>query len=239
MVKAERSPPLRGVLFDAGGTLVQVHVDRLAEALRVRGAEPGDLDAAFWKTLVMAEAEFGPHSGQWPDWWNSWLGALAGHSGVAPEVLGEAWRDADGELHLWDFPIPGAAECLTRLRDAGLRVGIVSNSDGRAAASLARAGLADLVELIVDSGVVGVAKPDPAIFRYALEPLGLEPAETWYLGDTVAYDVAAADAAGLLSWVIDHRGLHTVAHPRRVSTLKEFTDAALAAAHSPSGNSAE
>lgn len=223
------SRPLRGVLFDAGGTLVQVHVDRLAVALRARGAKPADLDVAFWKTLVLLDAQFGPHGGQWPDWWNSWLLALAGHSGVDPDVFAEAWQEADGELHLWDYPIPGAAECLAGLRDMGLRVGVVSNSDGRAAASLARAGLAELVEVIVDSGVVGVSKPDPAIFRFALEPLGLEPAETWYLGDTVAYDAAAADAAGLTSWVIDHRGLHTVDHPRRVATLAAFTDAASAA----------
>jgi len=177
----------------------------------------------------MLDAQFGPHGGQLPDWWNGWLDALAGHSGVAPDVLSDAWREADGELHLWDYPIPGAVECLTRLREAGLRVGVVSNSDGRVAESLARAGLADLVEVIVDSGVVGVSKPDPAIFRYALEPLGLEPAETWYLGDTVSYDAAAADAAGLTTWLIDHRGLHTVEHPRRVSTLAAFTDAASAA----------
>lgn len=223
------------MLFDAGGTLVQVHIDRLSDALRVRGAEPRDLDAAFWKTLVMLDAQFGPHGGQWPDWWNGWLGALAHHSGVTSELLTEAWREADGELHLWDYPIPGAVECLTRLREAGLRVGVVSNSDGRAADSLARAGLAQLVELIIDSGIVGVSKPDPAIFRFALEPLGLEPAETWYLGDTVAYDAAAADAAGLTSWVIDHRGLHTVEHPRRVSTLAAFADAVIAAAARPIG----
>jgi hypothetical protein len=43
----------------------------------------------------------------------------------------------------------------------------------------------------------------------------------------VVFDVAGADAAGLTSWIIDHRGLHTVPHPRRVSTLTEFADLAL------------
>jgi putative hydrolase of the HAD superfamily len=83
--------------------------------------------------------------------------------------------------------------------------------------------------VIVDSTLVVVHKPDPAIFTHALEPLGVEPEQAWYLGDTVAYDAAAADAAGLTSWVIDHRGLHTVEHPRRVRTLDEFAAAALAA----------
>jgi hypothetical protein len=43
----------------------------------------------------------------------------------------------------------------------------------------------------------------------------------------VTYDMAAADAAGLLGWVIDHRGLHTVDHPRRVASLAEFADRVL------------
>jgi putative hydrolase of the HAD superfamily len=220
---------LRGVLFDAGGTLVKVHTERLADALRARGVSPYHLDHAFWRTLVLLDAEFAPAAGSYDDWWPHWLSRLAEHSAVPAEVLADAWREADDQQHLWDEPIPGAAEALTRLREGGLRLGVVSNADGRVADALERAGLAGLLEVIVDSGVVGVAKPDPRIFSHALAALELTPGETWYLGDTVVYDAAGADAAGLMSWVIDHHGLHTVAHPRRVSTLGEFADAALAA----------
>ncbi len=223
---AHRAPA--GVLFDAGGTLVQVHTERLADALRARGHDPAELDDAFWRTLVRLDHEFAPAVGAWDDWFLRWLTQLGTSCGVPEGVMHDAWAAADRDAFLWDRPMDGAAECLTELRDAGVRVGVVSNSDGRVAEALERAGLADLLEVIVDSGVVGVAKPDPAIFRHALDPLGLAPDETWYLGDTVAYDAAAADAAGLVSWVIDHRGLHTVDHPRRVATLAEFADAALA-----------
>ncbi len=216
------------MLFDAGGTLVQVHTERLAQALRDRGHDPAELDDAFWRTLVRLDHEFAPTAGVWDGWFSRWLAHLGAACGVPDDVMHEAWTAADGDVSLWDRPMDGAVACLTRLRDAGVRVGVVSNSDGRAAGALQRAGLADLLEVIVDSAVVGVAKPDPAIFAHALEPLGLAPDETWYLGDTVAYDAAAADAAGLVSWVIDHRGLHTVDHPRRVATLAEFADAVLA-----------
>ncbi|MGH8904427.1 MAG: HAD family hydrolase [Egibacteraceae bacterium] len=216
-----------GVLFDAGGTLVRIHADRLAAALRVRGVDPRDLGDAFWRTLIRLEDEFAPGVGEFSDWWSRWLGALAGGCGVPAHVMVEAYREADQAQHLWDDPLPGAAECLTRLRETGILVGVVSNADGRIAEALERAGLAELLDVIVDSTVVGVYKPDPAIFDHALGPLGLEPADTWYLGDTVAYDAVAADAAGLVSWVIDHAGFHTVDHPRRVRSLTEFADLVL------------
>lgn len=221
---------LKGVLFDAGGTLVQLHVERLAEALRRRGVEPTDLDDGFWRTMVLMDAEFAgqiPDSGGWSKWW---FERLARNTRIEEPVLSEAWREADDAQQLWDMPIPGAAECLTRLREGGLRIGVVSNADGRAEEGLARAGLAELLEVIVDSHVVGVAKPDPAVFDYALGPLGLKPEETWYIGDTVIFDAAGAEAAGMTAWIIDHRGLHTVEYPRRVSTLAQFADAALHAA---------
>ena len=218
-----------GVLFDAGGTLVQVHTERLAEALRKRGHDPHDLDDAFWKTLVLLDHEFAPQSGEWDDWFDRWIAKIGSSGNVPADVMLDAWHEADDPHFLWDLPIPGATECLTRLREAGVRVGVVSNADGRIESALRRAGLANLLEVIVDSGVVGIAKPDPAIFEFALAPLGLSAEETWYLGDTVAYDMVAAGAAGLTGWVIDHRGLHTVEHPRRVGSLQEFTDIVLAA----------
>ncbi|MGH3191342.1 MAG: HAD family hydrolase [Streptosporangiaceae bacterium] len=54
------------------------------------------------------------------------------------------------------------------------------------------------VGVIIDSAVVGVAKPDPAIFRIALDALGVPPSGTvLYVGDSLRYDVAGALAAGL------------------------------------------
>jgi HAD superfamily hydrolase (TIGR01509 family) len=216
-----------GILFDAGGTLIQVHVERLAAELRTRGHDPAELEDAFWRTLVLLDAEFAPHAGEFDDWWHDWLDRWAGHCAVPTEVLREAWTAADRDESLWSQPIPGALECLIRLREAGIRLGVVSNADGRVAQSLGRLGLAPFFDVIVDSATVGVAKPDPRIFEPALAELRTPPERTWYIGDTVAYDAAAADAAGLLSWVVDHRGLHRVEHPRRVASLAEFADIAL------------
>ena len=224
-------PAPQGVLFDAGGTLVQVHVGRLAAGLEAAGCEPDPavLDRAFWETVVLLDTEFAPRTGAFGDWWERWLDRLAGSCGVPAAAFRDVYDELDADALLWEQPVDGALEALDRLRATGLPLGVVSNADGRIAQALERAGLADRFDVIVDSTLVGVHKPDPAIFAHAVDPLGLDPARTWYLGDTVAYDAAAAEAAGLTSWVIDHRGLHTVDHPRRVTSLGEFTDVVLAA----------
>jgi putative hydrolase of the HAD superfamily len=217
------------VLFDAGGTLVGLHAARLTEALERRGYAPACVDTAFWRTVVLLDTEFSPRTGAFDNWWLAWQRRLAEHCEIPGEVFCEVYDELNDEAFLWDSPLDGAAECLDALAGAGVRLGVVSNADGRIASALERAGLADRFEVIVDSAVVGVEKPDPAIFSHALGPLGLEPDEAWYLGDTVTYDAAAADAAGLTSWVVDHRGAHVLEHPRRVRSLGEFADLALAA----------
>jgi putative hydrolase of the HAD superfamily len=64
----------------------------------------------------------------------------------------------------------------------------ICTSDGGATAQVA---------VVVDSEVVGVEKPDPAIFGIALDALSLPPDECLYVGDTVHFDVNGARAAGL------------------------------------------
>lgn len=201
---------------------------------RADGARPdlptaADLDAALWRAMALFNTTFGPSAGDPAAWIPEWLATWARDVGVDPQLLSAAWHAEDEIAHIWDQPIDGAARCLRRLRDAGIAVGVVSNSDGRVDAALDRAGLALHLQVVVDSGVVGVAKPDPRIFDTALAALAADPGATWYVGDTVVYDVAAADAAGLVAWVVDHRGLHTHGHPRTARSLDALTDRAVQA----------
>ena len=83
-------------------------------------------------------------------------------------------------------------EALARLRAAGIRLGIVSNSDGRVEQALEAAGLRDYFDVVVDSALVGVEKPDPAIFRAALDALGVAAGEALYVGDLYEVDVLGA-----------------------------------------------
>lgn len=93
--------------------------------------------------------------------------------------------------------IDGAGALLTRIRSRA-RVGIVSNNLlEEQAEKLRHCGLDRFIDTLVVSGEAGVSKPDPRIFRIALDRLGCEPAEAVMIGDSWTADVAGARAAGI------------------------------------------
>jgi HAD superfamily hydrolase (TIGR01509 family) len=93
-------------------------------------------------------------------------------------------------------PAPGAVGVLRDLRARGLATAVVSNWDYSLDETLAQLELSELFDLVVTSAGVGVPKPDPAIFRYALERLSVEPGRSIHVGDEES-DRTGALAAGM------------------------------------------
>jgi HAD superfamily hydrolase (TIGR01509 family) len=118
-------------------------------------------------------------------------------------------------------------EALGRLRAAGLRLGIVSNSDGRVEEALAASGMRDLFDVVIDSGLVGVEKPDPAIFRAALDALGIGPEEALYVGDMYEVDVVGARAAGIEAVLLASSSPGPGRSCRTAGSIDELVDALL------------
>src|SRR5690606_15795437 len=83
-------------------------------------------------------------------------------------VLDHAWA-SHARRNLWSVVPPGLGEALDAARAHGVRVAIVSNSEGMLDRLFADLGIASHFDLVVDSGKVGVEKPDPRIFHIALE----------------------------------------------------------------------
>lgn len=105
-------------------------------------------------------------------------------------------------------PYDDVLPALSRLRTAGVPIGVVSNSDGPyQRRKLAAAGLDDLVPGAVFSGDVGVAKPAPEIFRAGAAGLGLAPEQVVYVGDRWTTDVLGALSAGLAAVWVNRPGL--------------------------------
>ena len=102
--------------------------------------------------------------------------------------------------------LPEAPRALETLRGLGLRLAVVSNSNGTVARLLETLGLAGWLDAVVDSGLVGIEKPDPGIFRHAAAALGVEPAEAVHVGDLYSIDVVGARAAGARAILLDPVG---------------------------------
>ncbi len=113
-----------------------------------------------------------------------------------------ARRIIDGFVDATRASLSASRALLTRWR-ARTRLGVVSNFYGNVALLLAEAGIAPLLDTIVDSNVVGVAKPDPRIFHHALDALSCEPTQALYVGDSFDKDILGAHAAGLRAgWLV-------------------------------------
>ena len=122
------------------------------------------------------------------------------------ERLAEDLRGAKPPYGLWSVPVPEAPAVLETLRARGLRLAVVSNSNGTVADLLRAIGLAEHVDAIVDSGAVGVEKPDPRIFTHAATMLGVRPDEAVHVGDLYSVDVLGARAAGCRAILLDPVG---------------------------------
>jgi putative hydrolase of the HAD superfamily len=119
-------------------------------------------------------------------------------------------------------PYPEVPEALRRLRADGARLAVVSNWDVSLHDVLERTRLRPLVDAVVISAELGVAKPDPAIFRAALERLGANADDALHAGDSLEHDVAGARAAGLEAVLVARDGAPVPAGVRAVSSLAEL-----------------
>jgi putative hydrolase of the HAD superfamily len=191
--------PLRAVLFDAGNTLLFLDYVRMAEGVGAALGVPLTGQELAAGAPAAARAMEAPR-GTDRERAGVYFDALFRHAGVPADRLAEVRERLTAmhaEHHLWCGIAEGTLDALTRLRRAGLRLGVVSNSDGRVEEALAAAGLRECFDVVIDSAVVGVEKPDPAIFRAALDALGVPAGEALYVGDLYEIDVVGANAAGL------------------------------------------
>ncbi len=188
------------VLFDAGGTLVLIDPVRFNAFLAewdLPAVQPDPLTDAHFR--AMAEFAYRLEAGEQLGfrWWIDRFFELVGVS--LTESMAEAFG---GGANMWNRAIPGARETVLDLQARGYRVAVVSNSDGTVAEALRIAGFGSLFELVIDSTDVGISKPDPAIFRIALDALDIAANQTWYVGDSHYHDVGGARAAGLAAAVL-------------------------------------
>ena len=204
---------LRAVLFDAGNTLLFLDYVRMAAGVGTALGLPLSGEALASHASAAARAMEGAGTDQ--ERATAYLEALFLLSGVPAGRLGEV-RDClarmHQERHLWCSVPESTRTALARLKAAGLLLGIVSNSEGRVEEALEAAGLRDYFDVVVDSGILGIEKPDPRIFQAALQALRVAPEEALYVGDLYEVDVLGAQAAGIEAVLVSTCSIEDLVH---------------------------
>jgi putative hydrolase of the HAD superfamily len=195
----------RAVTFDFGQTLAELDHEFLAQRAHDFGAELDPLAAraatvTAWSAYGAAKAQ-----GHARAWQAMMLEVLRG-AGVRPsrgapsagfaETVAQSLWQAQPEKNLWRKPIPGMFELVRELVHKGIPVGIISNSEGRLAELVEELQQIALFRTIVDSGRLGIDKPDRRIFEHAAQQLGVTLADIVHVGDAWEADVIGAREAG-------------------------------------------
>jgi putative hydrolase of the HAD superfamily len=148
-------------------------------------------------------------------------------SGATDAALAEL-ADYHRLHNLWESVPDEVPVALSALKRLGLPLAVASNANGTVRAKLERLGLLGWFDLVIDSQELGVEKPDPALFAFALDRLGVRAQATVHVGDFFHIDVVGARAAGLHAWLLDSAGLYADHDCPRFPTLAAVVEAVAA-----------
>jgi putative hydrolase of the HAD superfamily len=206
---------LRAVFFDVGNTLLYPHPS-VSEVCRQVLAEEGhvrDLGAIdalmplvdeFYEDRYRSDDTFWTDEAQTSQVWIGMYSLLCRQLGIEEDAERIALRvyQEFGCADRWRA-YDDVEPAFKRLKDRGLKLGLISNWDARLMGLMDGLGLAPLLDTIVSSADVGLHKPDPRIFELACSRLGVMPAESAHIGDHQYADVLGARSVGMLPVLID------------------------------------
>ena len=223
------------VFFDAGETLVHPHPtfpDLFSQILRREGH---DVDAETIRARIQVVFDRFKQAADSDELWTT-----------SPERSRRFWHDVYG-IFLRDLGIDGddglidtvyreftdlanyalfedVPPVLERLSAAGLTLGVVSNFEGWLEQLLEELNVSRFFAVRVISGVEGMEKPDPRIFRLAMERADVEPEGSVYVGDNPEFDVGPAADVGMFPVLIDRRDRFPDADGARITSMTELPE---------------
>jgi FMN phosphatase YigB (HAD superfamily) len=224
------TPLLETLLLDAGGVTIFPNWDRVAATLgrygvvttgdALRAVEP-PAKRAIDAARRIATSDDAQRGGQYFD-------LVLDAAGIArtparEAALAEIYAYHQAE-NIWET-VPGDVKpALAALRDVGVTLAVASNANGVLHRVLDRVGLTPYFDVICDSCVEGVEKPDPRFFEIVMERAGGRRESTMHVGDLYHVDVAGARSIGIAAMLLDPHDLYPDADVERVRSLSELVE---------------
>lgn len=236
MIEPIRDHPPEWVFFDAGETLIRPHpslagaiVEICAdEGLRLSDDEAHAVaDARIRRFIDLVAAHEDGHFSHDPEesrrFWIRFYIEFLGELGVEPdraESLGGVIYSEMTQPHryrVFDDVLP----LMDALARAGIQMALVSNWEAFLDGMLDDLGIGGHLEVRAISGIEGIEKPNPEIYRRALKRAGADPSEVVHIGDDPRSDAEPAAALGMGAILIDRRGRHPDSGWPTITTLDE------------------
>lgn len=219
------------VFLDAGGVLCHPSWTRVADALARNGVQVAASALAAAEQKATRAIDDAHTIGSTDDRKRGWLyfNLVLHHAGVEQNAGTDAALAELREYHrvdnLWEHVEPEVAPALAALRARGLRLVVVSNANGRLRHLFDRVDLTKWFDHVLDSHEWGVEKPDPRLFRLALEQSRADATRTVHVGDLYHVDVVGARQAGLREGILfDMAGLYEGVDCPRVTSLASLVE---------------
>jgi putative hydrolase of the HAD superfamily len=227
--------PIRAVFFDVFGTLMP-YKDLPRNIILSRRAQLAGMDVSPErmqeamdqlviqnKGFAMAGQLGGEDVPRDRAYWVRTFASLLAVAGVHGDLDAKATDMCDTFLVTEDFYLDDdTLPTLRGLRERGYFVGAISNAPKGLAKTLDKYGVLPALDFAVGSQDIGIEKPNPAIFHYALQATMTAAADAAYVGDEYMTDACAAQAVGMLGIYLDrnnHRPASDVPHIRRLTDL--------------------
>lgn len=198
------------VIFDVGGTLIGFEDDALFEAFLATIETPhsftsgSELRLGMLQTLSSRRHEavgLGKDDASINSWWLTIFQELFPHSPETAKYMWEMFK-----TNYFDSLFPDTLPILNRLKERGVPLGILSNYGTHLLDLLPKLGIFDYFDFIIVSAIVGITKPDPRIFRIAIEEAGVPPEQILYIGDNPVDDIQGANNMGIDAILINRPG---------------------------------
>jgi len=199
MTEKSKIPNIKACVFDAYGTLFDVHsaVGKYYERL----GDVADQVSAIWRTKQLEYTWLRSLMGKHADFWQVTRDGLDYALDVYSIKDTKLRNDlVEAYLHLKCYP--EVSDALARLKDSGRQIAILSNGSPAMLEAVVKSNrLEDLIQTILSVETVGVFKPDPRVYKLAVDSLGVAAEEIVFMSAN-AWDAVGATAFGLrVAWI--------------------------------------